>query len=261
MYPLWLHLSTFLLRARSNDYGELMKASARTGGEPSRPLRRDAESNRQRILAAARQLIAVRGLAVGHNEIARAADVAVGTVYRRFPDKEALVDALFVDRLDEVVDAAEAARAIEDPWLALVRFMTDAVAAQADNRGLGDLALGAARSMKLSAQARERVGPVVADIVQRAQAAGVLRSDVTEQDLALVPAMLAPIVANARGIDDELWRRVLALVMDGFRSGASEALPGTPPAAEAVDAIMTNWSSATRAAAKPHRGQTMDGSE
>lgn len=102
--------------------------------------------------------------------------------------------------------------------------------------------------MKLSTEARERVGPVVADIVRRAQAAGVVRPDVTEQDLALVPAMLAPIVANARGIDDELWRRVLALVLDGFRTGRSDALPGSPPAPEAVDAIMSNWNSTTRAA-------------
>ncbi|MET3807929.1 AcrR family transcriptional regulator [Nakamurella sp. UYEF19] len=221
-----------------------MSDSGRAGMEQSRPLRRDAESNRARILAAARELIAVRGLGVGHNEIARAAEVAVGTVYRRFPDKEALVDALFIDRLDEVVDAAEAARDITDPWLALVTFMNGAVAAQASNRGLGDLALGAARGMKLSTEARERVGPVVAEIVQRAQAAGVLRPDVTEQDLALVPAMLAPIVANARGIDDELWRRVLALVLDGFRAGMADVLPGTPPAPEVVDAIMSNWNAA-----------------
>lgn len=235
-----------------------MTESERTGREQSRPLRRDAESNRRRILAAARELIAIHGLGVGHNEIARAADVAVGTVYRRFPDKEALVDALFVDRLDEVVDAAEAARAIADPWVALTTFMNGAVAAQASNRGLGDLALGAARGMKLSTQARERVGPVVADIVRRAQAAGVLRPDVTEQDLALVPAMLAPIVANSQGIDDELWRRVLALVLDGFRVGTPHALPGTPPALpgtppapEAVDAIMSNWNPTTRAATRP----------
>ncbi|MDQ2812870.1 MAG: TetR/AcrR family transcriptional regulator [Actinomycetota bacterium] len=225
-----------------------MTESEQASREPSRPLRRDAESNRQRILAAARELIAVRGLGVGHNEIARAADVAVGTVYRRFPDKEALVDALFADRLDEVVDEAKAARDIADPWLALVTFMNDAVAAQASNRGLGELALGTARGMRLSKEARERVGPVVADIVRRAQAAGMLRPDVTEQDLALVPAMLAPIVANAQGIDDELWRRVLALVLDGFRAGHADALPGTPPAPEAVDTIMSNWNTATRAA-------------
>lgn len=227
--------------------------SAPEGGsadrDPTRPLRRDAERNRQRILTAARELVADHGLEVGHDEIARAADVAVGTVYRRFPDKESLVDALFADRLGEVVDAATAASGIADPWIALVTFLTETIAEQADNRGLGELALGTARSMKLSAEARERVGPIVAGIVRRAQAAGVLRPDVTEQDLALVPVMLGPIVATARGIDDGLWRRVLALVLDGFRPGSEHPLPGAPPAPATFDAIMSNWRPPKRSAA------------
>ena len=209
--------------------------------ESARPLRRDAERNRQRILTAARELIAIRGLGVGHDEIARRADVAVGTVYRRFPDKESLVEALFADRLDDVVSAAEAARDITDPWLALVTFMTDTVAEQAANRGLGELMLGSARAMKLSTASRERVGPIVADIVRRAQAAGVLRPEVTERDLALIPIMMAPVVTNARGVDDELWRRMLALVLDGLRTGDRGALPGVSPAPETFDAVMSNW--------------------
>ena len=80
--------------------------------------------------------VAQRGLGISHDEIARAADVAVGTVYRRFPDKESLVEALYADRLDEVVAAAEAARDLPDPWQALVTFMTETLENQAHNRGL-----------------------------------------------------------------------------------------------------------------------------
>jgi AcrR family transcriptional regulator len=211
------------------------------GDEASRPLRRDAERNRQRILAAAHELIAVRGLGVGHDEIAHHAEVAVGTVYRRFPDKESLVEALFADRLDEVVKTADAARDIPDPWLALVTFMTDTVAGQAANRGLSELTLGSARAMKLSTEARERVGPIVADIVARAQAAGVLRPEVTERDLALIPIMMGPIVTNARGIDDELWRRMLTLLLDGLRPTDGSTLPGVSPTPATFDAVMSSW--------------------
>jgi AcrR family transcriptional regulator len=209
-------------------------------GATRRPLRRDAERNRRRILDAARKLVAQRGLAISHDEIARAADVAVGTVYRRFPDKESLVEALYADRLDEVVAAAEAARDLPDPWQALVAFMTDTLEKQADNRGLGDLAYGTARAMKLSTQARERVAPVVDDIVRRARAAGVVRAGVGATDLAFVPIMVGAVMESARGIDDDLWRRMLVLLLDGFRSGQNTPLPGGQPSGETFDVIMSS---------------------
>jgi AcrR family transcriptional regulator len=209
-------------------------------GATRRPLRRDAERNRRRILDAARKLVAQRGLAISHDEIARAAEVAVGTVYRRFPDKESLVEALYADRLDEVVAAAEAARDLPDPWQALVAFMTDTLEKQADNRGLGDLAYGTARAMKLSTQARERVAPVVDDIVRRARAAGVVRAGVGATDLAFVPIMVGAVMESARGIDDDLWRRMLVLLLDGFRSGQNTPLPGGQPSGETFDVIMSS---------------------
>ena len=77
-----------------------------------RPLRRDAERNRQRILDAARELFTERGLAVTLNDIAHHAGVGVGTVYRRFPDRVQLIEALFEQRLEQIRELAEAARAI-----------------------------------------------------------------------------------------------------------------------------------------------------
>src|SRR5437763_16612288 len=81
-----------------------------------RPLRKDAERNRQRILDAAAELFTQRGLGVTLNDIAHHADVGVGTVYRRFPDKELLIDALFEDRVEEFVVLAEESLADPDPW-------------------------------------------------------------------------------------------------------------------------------------------------
>ena len=80
-----------------------------------RPLRKDAERNRERILAAARELFAEQGLTVTLDDIARHAGVGVGTVYRRFPDKEQLIDALFEDRLGEIAAVATESAEIERP--------------------------------------------------------------------------------------------------------------------------------------------------
>src|ERR1700757_3593438 len=90
---------------------------------PEQPLRKDAERNRQRVISAARELFAARGLDVTFEDIARAADVGVGTVYRRFPDKEKLIDGLFEERLQVLRESARAALEVTDPWSALVGFM------------------------------------------------------------------------------------------------------------------------------------------
>src|SRR5438270_6695856 len=84
-----------------------------------RPLRKDAERNRRRILDAAAELFAERGLGVTLNDIAHHADVGVGTVYRRFPDKDVLIDALFEERVEEMIALAEEALQDADPWRGL----------------------------------------------------------------------------------------------------------------------------------------------
>src|SRR5262249_42662504 len=90
---------------------------------PPRPLRRDAERNRLRILDAARELCAERGLEVTLDDVAHRAGVGVGTVYRRFPDKEQLIDALFEERLVEFSAIGEEALAAEDPLEGLGSFL------------------------------------------------------------------------------------------------------------------------------------------
>src|SRR5690349_16311301 len=113
-------------------------------GDPTRaerPLRRDAERNRQRILTAAADAFAEGGLAVTMDEIARRAGVGVGTVYRRFPDKELLVEALFEQRVDELVVLAQAARDDPDPFAGLVRFFETFLALQAADRGLKEVVI------------------------------------------------------------------------------------------------------------------------
>ena len=142
-----------------------------------RPLRRDAERNRQRILAAAAQVFTERGLDATLDEVARAAGVGVGTVYRRFPDKEALVTALFRERIDNLVTVAEDACAAADPWQAFVSYLEHAAAAMAGDTGLRQLMMFGTYDRDQVCYARDRMGPVISRLVQRAQASGDLRGD------------------------------------------------------------------------------------
>src|SRR5215468_9554997 len=99
-----------------------------------RPLRRDAERNRQLILRAASEVFTSRGLQASLDDVAQQAGVGVGTVYRRFPDKEALVEALFEERIQAMKALAE-----PDSWTALVTFLESVCAALATDHGLREI--------------------------------------------------------------------------------------------------------------------------
>jgi AcrR family transcriptional regulator len=197
----------------------------------ARPLRRDAERNRRRILEAAAQAFAERGLGITMDDIAEYADVGVGTVYRRFPNKQALIDALFEERMAELVAMAESAVQEDDPWEALVGFLERAQSLQAENRALKELMLGTAHGCERVACMRERLAPLTDQLVARAQAAGQLRADVEGSDLPLVQIMLGATIDFTRHVEGDTWRRMLAIVIDGLRARE----PNTPLDAPALD--------------------------
>src|SRR5438067_13101700 len=119
-----------------------------------KPLRADAERNRRRILEAAAELFATKGLSVGLDEIAHHAGVGVGTAYRRFPDKRKLIEELFEDRVARMVALAERALAADDAWEGLAGFIERATEHQIANRGLKELVFGSDQGRALSARAR-----------------------------------------------------------------------------------------------------------
>jgi AcrR family transcriptional regulator len=183
-----------------------------------RPLRRDAERNRQLILAAAREAFAQDGLAVTLDEIARRAGVGVGTVYRRFSDKDQLIDALFEERVGALVELAEAGLRSEDAWDGLVSFLEAATAAHADDRGLKEVALAGTHGLERVARTRERIFPLVTRLVERAQEQGTLRPDLEPTDLPLLQLMLGSLSECTHGVDPEIWRRLLGIITDGLRT-------------------------------------------
>lgn len=190
-----------------------------------RPLRKDAERNRALILDAAREVYAAQGLDAGFDEIARVAGVGVGTVYRRFPERADLVEALFEQEVDAVVARDEQAAADPDPWRGLREFLSWGVEAQAADRGLAQVLALAGHGHERVATGRERLRPAVAALVRHAQRAGVLRGDVTELDIGIAVAMISRVGGTDRS---QLRERYVTLVLDGLavrRDGPSPLAP------------------------------------
>src|SRR6476659_1140962 len=201
-----------------------------SGVSGTRPLRRDAERNRQRILAAAAEVFNERGLEVSLDEIARHAGVGVGTVYRRFRTKEELIEALFMDRLDSIAAIGEEAFASPDPWSGLVFFMERMAETMAGNLGLRQMLMFATYGRNLVAVARERNAPLVERLVRRAQAAGQLRADIRQTDIIFIVFVLIEATQLSHAADPDIWRRYLTLILDGMRPGREGVTPLPVPA-------------------------------
>jgi AcrR family transcriptional regulator len=212
-----------------------------TGSSPEeqaeRPLRADAARNRSRILASARELFAEHGLAVSMDEIARHAGVGVGTVYRRFPDREAVIEALFDERVEQVISNAEHALEDPDPWNGLVRYLEGHMAMQASDRGLGELLHGPLDLRERIGDLRARMLPLVQRLLERAQASGRLRDDIALSDMPALSLMISATVDYGGELDPELWRRYLGLLLDALstRRDGPSPLPRPPLATELVD--------------------------
>jgi AcrR family transcriptional regulator len=212
-----------------------------------RPLRRDAERNRQRILEAARVVFAERGLMGSHDDIARAAGVGVGTVYRRFPDKEQLIDALFEARIEEIAEIARAAVDKPDPWEALVEFMMRTQELQSADRGLKEIVLGGARGAARATAARSLIAPLAARVLQRAKDAGTVRADIELTDLQLIQLAIGTISETSRDVAPDAWRRTMTLVLDGLRAAhAHGELPVPALDQEQTEAVMASYGAPRR---------------
>ena len=203
-----------------------------------RPLRADAERNRQRILEAAAKLFARAGLEAGFDEIAREAGVGVGTVYRRFPDRETLLQALFEDRLQALIALAEAAEAAEDPASGLREFAERVVEQHVADRALKELVFGQAEWTERMVSPRERVVPLVRRLLQRAQQEGRLRADIGVADLMLLVFMASSVGSLTMESDPQQWRRQFALLWGGL-CAHTPALPSHPLTDEQLTVAFT----------------------
>ncbi|MFE2188878.1 TetR/AcrR family transcriptional regulator [Streptomyces sp. NPDC059455] len=199
----------------------------RGGAEPAAagapPLRRDAELNRRRILQAGREVFAARGLQATLNDVAHHAGLGVGTVYRKYPDKQALAEAVFGEELDEIAAMGREALAGDDAFAALAGFLERALARAAHNRGLRELMRHGIIEGAGPAQARQEITLHCEHLLARARTQGALRDGVTEADIAPIAAMIDAVMALPAEHPSEMWRRYLAILLDGLRARPHQA--------------------------------------
>jgi AcrR family transcriptional regulator len=214
-------------------------------GAPQRTrlLRADAERNRQRILAAAADVFTERGLEASLDDVARHAGVGVGTVYRRFPDKASLADALFDERIDALIAIAERAQAEPDAWTGLTSFLEHSAQMLGSDRGLRQILMFAAQGHDRVTCARDRIRPAVQSLLERAQADGQVRADLGATDLPIIEFMLAAVAEYSQQVRPLLWRRYLALILDSLRPASAPGHPLPEPELspdEMVEVIRSN---------------------
>lgn len=200
-------------------------------------LRRDAAENRERLLVAGRELFARHGLGVTLNDVAHHAGVGVGTAYRRFSNKEELIDAILERQNEEIERILHAALAEADPWEGLVLYLERSLALQAKDRGMAQIFAGRhGRPVKYD-ESRDRLAPLVNRVAERARDAGALRPDATGTDLVFLQIAVGAVAAVAQdgpGLEgredaEQLYRRYLWIALDGLRAAGPDSSLPVPP--------------------------------
>ncbi|HVV74554.1 MAG TPA: helix-turn-helix domain-containing protein [Mycobacteriales bacterium] len=199
-----------------------------------RQLRRDAAENRELLLAAAAQVFAEVGLGAGVEEIARVAGVGVGTLYRRFPTKEALIAELVQDVLEKMSVLAEQAVAAPD-GRGLEQFLESSSAYQAEHRGC----LPKLWHTSPDNEAVVRVRRTIAALLAEAKRHGQVREDITATDLTMLMWSIRGVIETTRDVAPEAWRRHLALLVAGLRP-AGTPLGHRPLTRAQVDQVLAD---------------------
>jgi AcrR family transcriptional regulator len=194
----------------------------------TKTLRSDARRNREQLVASAHELFAASGLDVPVEEITRHAGVGMGTLYRHFPTKEDLIDAVLEDAFAGLLDAAKEAAEAEDAWAGLTGFLERALAEHVGNRGLKDIMAMRAHGRARTEALRARIRPLLRRLIERAQEQGSLRADFAPEDLSLIFWTGDRVIEATAGVSPDFWRRYLALLLDGLRAEAATPLPHPP---------------------------------
>jgi AcrR family transcriptional regulator len=211
--------------------GTAMTATATTppaAGARTRLLRADAVRNRTALLEAAHAVLRERGLATQMDDVAARAGLGVGTLYRHFPTKEALLDVVVRERHQTIVDAARAALRAPDPWEGFTSFLWRVAEMEAEDRTVTDLMLDAHGRVD-PAPFYQEVSKAMRSLTRRARRAGAMRKDVSGEEAVMAVCAIGKHLragsgmpgAGAGGADS--WRRLVRVIVDGMRAPAPTA--------------------------------------
>ena len=185
-----------------------------------RPLRADARRNREKVLVAARAVFSEHGRDAQIDDVARRAGVGVGTVYRHFPTKEALIEALMVAAFEAIAAEAEAALEVEDPWEAFASVLWTGAEIMSADRALSEVFASIPGAMESAMPTVQGLTDSMTKVIARAQDAGVLRSDLVVDDIPMVMCGIGSATKKDHRCE-QAWRRHLSIVLDGLRATAA----------------------------------------
>jgi AcrR family transcriptional regulator len=196
--------------------------------DPPRALRKDAERNRLRIVDAARAALAEHGMEVSMEEIARRAGVGIGTLYRRFPNRQDLVEAVFLCKAQGYLDAATAALDAPDGWTGFAGYLERLCELQVADRSLSDVLTMHLSGCPRMSEIRNRWYAAQLALIDRAQLEGSLRADLVPEDVVLILLANAGVIDATAEAAPDAWRRSLGLMLDAMRATSATPLPDSP---------------------------------
>jgi AcrR family transcriptional regulator len=189
-----------------------------------RVLRADARRNREAVIAASKKLFADQGLDAQMPDIAKAAKVGVGTVYRHFPTKDHLIAALARDRFERLAEKMREGIEADDPWEGICDFIRFAADLQADDRGLCEV-MGSRPEVMNEAALSVGLDKLTDKLVTRAQRSGDLRKDLDWQDIPMIACSMGSVTQATMGPGSGRWPRLVEILIDGLRAPATTKLP------------------------------------
>ncbi len=208
------------MASRQGAVETVVDAAQPTNDEDGRPMRSDARRNAERIVSAAREVFAREGGGASMEAVAREAGVGVGTLYRHFPKRIDLVEAVYRTDVDRVVETAERAASELEPWAAVDAFMEAFVRYALGKRTfLNELHEAFEKNPDLKLQSRQRLDAAMQLVIDRAQRSGVVRTDVTGSD---VMQLLGSMCLSAT-LTAEQSARLVPIILDGLRKPVGTA--------------------------------------
>jgi AcrR family transcriptional regulator len=187
-----------------------------------RPLRADARRNRERVIVAAGVVFAEQGHDAQMDDVAKRAGVGVGTVYRHFPTKEALIEALAIDRFEKVLAVGREALLNPDPWAAFEGAIWAGAELTASDRSFTEIVGELSGPMPLPEALERDMRETFSELMRRAQEAGKLRADLVFEDVPMLMCGIGFGVRKAHPCPDA-WKRHVAIVIDGLRAANATA--------------------------------------
>ena len=182
-----------------------------------KPLRADARRNREKVLAAARAVFAEDSVDAQMDDVARRAGLGVGTVYRHFPTKEALVNALSDELFAVIAVHTRTLLTLDDPWEAFTRALWFGAEKTAGDRAFTEILTAMRGNPARTCPGKEDLFETTALLMARCKAAGVMREDAMVEDIGLLMCGVGSASQMEHPVPDA-WRRHLAIVLDGLRA-------------------------------------------